>query len=121
MSQCKMPPFEPGPVIPGGFGPPVCFNETERAYGASLVFRGEVEKLVNNGEAFISYRPVSFQAQVVEGMNYKIQVEVSMISPIMPIEPPVIVQKTVEMTVYWGLPPAIPKVIEAKIVEPVEK
>ncbi|XP_019630619.1 PREDICTED: uncharacterized protein LOC109474707 [Branchiostoma belcheri] len=119
MSQCKMPPLEPGPVIPG-YGDPVFFNETERAYGASLVFRGEVEKRVNNGEAFTSYRPVSFQAQVVEGINYKIQVEVRIWLPA-PIEPPEIVQKTVEMTVYWGLPPAIPKLTDAKILEPVEK
>ncbi|XP_078686399.1 uncharacterized protein LOC144919063 [Branchiostoma floridae x Branchiostoma belcheri] len=119
MSQCKMPPLEPGQVILGGFGPPVFFNETERAYGASLVFRGEVEKLVNNGESFISYRPVSFQAQVVEGMNYKILVEVSVNMLILPPVDPL--QKTVEITVYWGLPPAIPKLTDAKIVEPVEK
>ncbi|XP_078594410.1 uncharacterized protein LOC144872224 [Branchiostoma floridae x Branchiostoma japonicum] len=109
---------EPIAVKVGAYGDSVYFNEAERVYSACVVFRGEAEKLVNNGKAFNSFQPISYQAQVVAGMNYKIQVEVTGPSQIMPIEPPVIAKNILEMTVYWGLPPATPELTEAKLLQP---
>ncbi|CAH1238847.1 Hypp5646 [Branchiostoma lanceolatum] len=103
---------------PGGFGEPVSFSETQRAFSACQVFRGQVEDRLNHGKPFDNYKPLSYQAQLVAGTNYKIRVDVSGPPPQWPKGGgvgPVILRDIVEMTVYWGLPTATPELKDAVI------
>ncbi|XP_019630605.1 PREDICTED: uncharacterized protein LOC109474700 [Branchiostoma belcheri] len=59
--------------VPGA--PNVSFTEAQRVYATCIAFRGEVEERLTN-DGFARYVPVFYQAQVVDGMNYKIVVNV---------------------------------------------
>ncbi|CAH1238860.1 Hypp5652 [Branchiostoma lanceolatum] len=101
---------------PGGFGEAVSFSDTERAFSACQVFRGQVEDRLNHGKRFDNYKPLSYQAQLVAGTNYKIRVDVSGPPPQWPKGGgvgPVILRDIVEMTVYWGPPTATPELTGA--------
>ncbi|CAH1264047.1 Hypp2821 [Branchiostoma lanceolatum] len=103
---------------PGGFGESVSFSETQRAFSACQVFRGQVEDRLNHGKPFDNYKPLSYQAQLVAGTNYKIRVDVSGPPPQWPKGGgvgPVILRDIVEMTVYWGPPTATPELKDAVI------
>ncbi|KAI8487097.1 hypothetical protein Bbelb_351670 [Branchiostoma belcheri] len=107
----------------GGYGETVFFNrepETERAYLSSFALRGQVEEKLNKGKPFPSYKPFSYQAEMLwlEGMNFKILIDIT--PP--PNWPPgigiglVIPQTFVEITVYLG-PIPIPELKDAKILQ----
>ncbi|XP_066301408.1 uncharacterized protein [Branchiostoma lanceolatum] len=101
---------------PGGFGESVSFSDTERAFSACQVFRGQVEDRLNHGKPFDNYKPLSYQAQLVAGTNYKIRVDVSGPPPQWPKGGgvgPVILRDIVEMTVYWGPSTATPELTGA--------
>ncbi|XP_035664482.1 uncharacterized protein LOC118407984 [Branchiostoma floridae] len=105
----------------GGYGDTVSFSEATRAHAACQVFRGQAEERANNGKPFPQYTPLTYQAQVVAGMNYKIRVDVSGPPPEWPKEAgihgigPVMTKSVLEMTVYWGLGTATPELKDAKM------
>ncbi|XP_078572675.1 uncharacterized protein LOC144859684 [Branchiostoma floridae x Branchiostoma japonicum] len=102
----------------GGYGDTVSFSEATRAHAACQVFRGQAEERANNGKPFPQYTPLTYQTQVVAGMNYKIRVDVS--GPPGPWSAeegigPVRTKSILEMTVYWGLGTATPELKDAKM------
>ncbi|XP_035664483.1 uncharacterized protein LOC118407985 [Branchiostoma floridae] len=95
----------------GGF-----FFNAEKAFSASLVFRGQAEKIANDGKPFDNFMPLYYQVDE-SWTNYTIQVDVSEPihirpdGPIGPIFPPLFL----EMTVHWGPAPATPELKNAMV------
>ncbi|MGI4416832.1 hypothetical protein ACR2V2_25915 [Klebsiella pneumoniae] len=82
---------------------PAYFNDAvaDQARACCLVFQGEVQKRLNNGNVFESFAPIFYQTQVVAGINYKIMVSVGG-------------DGRVEMEVFWGLGTAMPELTSAE-------